>query len=209
MNKALIPANPSILMQKAYLRAPSDQPTDKQAEVVARDQTEKQQQSQADAGIKAAGASQNQKITYVSGRDAVETKLLLGEFEEESLFEYLPVQVLERGMLFGFTYHFFENQPALKLISKGCELLCIRRELYFDNANEITLFNVGNTLRPYPSELAVLSKNKEVRAWTEVKAQQYDKTVTDMAKEAVDVHDALTRFPPIAAAKHAPQRYLK
>ncbi|GFS03959.1 cyclic nucleotide-binding domain-containing protein 2-like [Elysia marginata] len=109
---------------------------------------------------------------------------------------YVNVQTLTKGMVFGISDIFFEDQPSLILVSNGAECITVNKKLFMDNASHAFVTRLREDIYPYPSE-EDMQHNLELQVhWDHHKRNRVSDVIRDINFKRSEQHDARARFTP-------------
>ncbi|XP_074646808.1 uncharacterized protein LOC141902810 [Tubulanus polymorphus] len=66
--------------------------------------------------------------------------------------QFVKVQTLTKGVIFGLECMLFDKQPSLSLVSNGCECILIDKKFYQNHCQQQSFYDLRRKVSPYPSE---------------------------------------------------------
>ncbi|KAK3762783.1 hypothetical protein RRG08_040480 [Elysia crispata] len=109
---------------------------------------------------------------------------------------YVNVQTLNKGMAFGISDIFFEDQPSMILVSNGAECITVNKKLFMDNASHAFTTRLREDIYPYPTE-ADMQHNLDLQVhWDHHKRSRVSDVIRDINFKRSKQHDARARFTP-------------
>nr|KAG5706415.1 hypothetical protein BaRGS_033176 [Batillaria attramentaria] len=109
---------------------------------------------------------------------------------------FVNVQTLTKGMVFGLADIFFDNQPAMALVSNGAECISISKKLFMEHASHAFVTRIREDIYPYPSE-EDLQENLEAQiCWDFHRRDVMTHVVHDLVWKRADKNDARFNISP-------------
>ncbi|XP_076468704.1 uncharacterized protein LOC143299406 isoform X2 [Babylonia areolata] len=109
---------------------------------------------------------------------------------------FVNVQTLTKGMVFGLTDLFCENQPSVSLVSNGAECVSISKKLFMEHASHAFITRIREDIYPYPSEEALQENLESQVVWDFQRRQVLTHLVQDLAWNRADKNDARLNVAP-------------
>ncbi|KAL8560972.1 hypothetical protein ACOMHN_061186 [Nucella lapillus] len=109
---------------------------------------------------------------------------------------FVNIQTLTKGMVFGLSDLFCENQPSMTLVSNGAECVSISKKLFLEHASHAFLTRIREDIYPYPSEEALQENLESQVVWDFHRRQVVTHVMQDIAWTRADKTDARLNMSP-------------
>ncbi|XP_077979880.1 uncharacterized protein LOC144435182 [Glandiceps talaboti] len=116
-----------------------------------------------------------EKRTLASDLDNAKRPQELTEADKNP--EFVVLQTLEKGGIFGLAPLVFFDQPSLSLVSNGAECIMMRKKFYMDYTTEDIRRHLRRHVQPYPSNDELQKSLQDYMNWGEFKYQTLTSTV--------------------------------